>query len=200
VKLVGRRPTHGLCVSNHVSYIDIPAHASVGPALLVSKRDVLYWPVFGQLAFMCGTLFIEREKRGDVANVGNQMEGVMKTGVPLIVFPEGTSSDGRDVLPFKSSLFQPAIDHHWPVTPMWIGYELEDGSVENEVAYFGDMTLFPHLLNLFTKRGLRATIVYGNPIQDAKDRKELCRKAHEAVVTLGKGARTGQRQSAGLSG
>jgi 1-acyl-sn-glycerol-3-phosphate acyltransferase len=200
VKQIGVRPTRGLCVSNHVSYIDIPAHASAGPALLVSKRDVLFWPVFGQLAYMCGTLFIQREKRGDVANVSNQMEAVMKTGVPLIVFPEGTSSDGRDVLPFKSSLFQPAIDHQWPVTPMWIGYELEGGSVEREVAYFGDMTLFPHLMNLFTKRGLQATIVYGEPITDAKNRKELCQKAHEAVVKLGQGVRAAPRQSAGMPG
>lgn len=192
VTVIGKRPAHGMCVSNHVSYIDIPAHGSTGPALLVSKHDVLYWPIFGQLAYMCGTLFIKRDKRGDVANVGQQMEDVMKMGVPLIVFPESTSSDGREVLPFKSSLFQPAIDHQWPVTPMWIGYDLPDGSVEKEVAYFGDMTMFPHLLNLFTKRDLQATVVYGEPITDAKNRKELCQRAYEAVVKLseGRGQRT----------
>jgi len=184
VKVIGNRPSNGMLVSNHVSYIDIPAHGSAGPALLVSKHDVLYWPVFGQLAYMCGTLFIKREKKGDVANVGDQMEEVMKMGVPLIVFPEGTSSDGRQVLPFKSSLFQPAIDHQWPVTPMWIGYELPGGSVENEVAYHGDMTMFPHLLNLFTKRGLQATVIYGEPLAPGGSRKELCQKAHAAVVNL----------------
>jgi 1-acyl-sn-glycerol-3-phosphate acyltransferase len=191
VTVIGKRPTRGLCVSNHVSYIDIPVHGSTGPALLVSKHDVLYWPIFGQLAYMCGTLFIKREQKSDVSRVGDQMEAVMKMGVPLIVFPEGTSSDGREVLPFKSSLFQPAIDHQWPVTPMWIGYELPGSAVEKEVAYYGDMTMFPHLLNLFTKGGLQATVVYGEPITGVTNRKELCRKAYDAVVKLSEGrART----------
>lgn len=189
VNFVGERPQGGICVSNHLSYVDILAHGSAGSALLVSKHDVLYWPVFGQLAWMCGSLFIKREKRGDVASVGSQMESVLKTGVPLIFFPEGTSSDGHEVLPFKSSLFQVAIDHEWPVTPMWIGYSLPGGSVENEVAYHADMTILPHVLNLFTKKGFEATIVYGEPLPPGPNRKELCRQAHDAVVDLGRRGR-----------
>ena len=184
VRTQGPFPRQGLCVSNHVSYLDIPAYGSVGPAVFVSKHDVLYWPVFGQLAAMCGTLFIQRERKGHVADVGAQMETVLRTGVPLVVFPEGTSSNGEQVLPFKSSLFQPAIEHQWPVTPMWIGYELEDGSVADEIAYWGDMTLVPHLWNLFTKRTLRAVAVFGEPLAPGSDRKDLCRRAHAAVAAL----------------
>jgi 1-acyl-sn-glycerol-3-phosphate acyltransferase len=117
------------------------------------------------------------------------MERVLRTAVPLVVFPEGTSSGGDTVLPFKSSLFQPAVEHQWTVTPLHLGYELADGSVADEVAYWRDMTLLPHLLNLFTKRSLRAVLVFGEPLAAGKDRKELCRRTHEAVVELGRSAR-----------
>ncbi|HAV62487.1 MAG TPA: 1-acyl-sn-glycerol-3-phosphate acyltransferase [Verrucomicrobiales bacterium] len=180
----GRVPDHGLCVSNHLSYLDIPAYGSVAPMVFVSKADVRRWPLFGAWAAMCGTLFIKRENKGHVADVGDQMEVVLKTGVPLVVFPEGTSSGGETVLPFKSSLFQPAIDHQWPVTPMWIGYELDNGTVAEDVAYWGDMTLLPHLFNLFTRKGVRATVAFGEPLEPGTNRKELCQRAHAAVEAL----------------
>ncbi|HSH16483.1 MAG TPA: lysophospholipid acyltransferase family protein [Verrucomicrobiae bacterium] len=185
VTFQGQPPSHGLCISNHLSYLDIAAYGSVAPMLFVSKHEVRRWPLFGQWAAMCGTLFIQRERKGHVADVGEQMGEVLRTGAPLVVFPEGTSSGGETVLPFKSSLFQPAIDHQWPVTPMRIDYELPGGSVSGEVAYWGDMTLLPHLLNLFKKRNLRAIIRFGEPLPPGTDRKDLCRRAHAAVVNLG---------------
>ena len=184
VTIRGQPPTHGLCVSNHLSYLDIPVYGSVAPMTFVSKQEVLAWPLFGHWAAMCGTLFIKRERKGDVAEVGEQMAVVLRAKVPLVVFPEGTSSGGDTVLPFKSSLFQPAIDHQWAVTPMRIRYELADGSVPDEVAYWGDMTLLPHLLNLFQKKSLRAVVIFGVPIVPGHDRKDLCRRAHEAVMGL----------------
>ncbi len=184
VTVRGTPPTEGLCVSNHLSYLDIPAYSSVAPMVFVSKHDVIYWPLFGQWAAMCGTLFIKRERKGHVADVGDLMAHVLEAGVPLVVFPEGTSSGGETVLPFKSSLFQPAIDHQWTVTPMRIRYELTDGVVAQEVAYWGDMTLLPHLVNLFSKGSLRAIVSFGQPITPGQDRKALCRRAHEAVLKL----------------
>jgi 1-acyl-sn-glycerol-3-phosphate acyltransferase len=184
VTVRGTPPPDGLCISNHLSYLDIPVYGSAAPMLFVSKHNVLYWPLFGQWAAMCGTLFIQRERKGHVADVGAQMAHVLSARVPLVVFPEGTSSAGETVLPFKSSLFQPAIEHQWTVTPMRIRYELDDGLVGQEVAYWGDMTLLPHLLNLFKKRSLRAVVTFGSPIAPGHDRKELCRRAHAAVLAL----------------
>lgn len=180
----GPPPATGLCVSNHVSYLDIAAYGATTPMLFVSKHDVIYWPLFGQWAAMCGTLFLKRERRGHVADVGDQMAEVLVSRVPLMLFPEGTSSDGESVLPFKSSLFQPAIAHQWTVTPMRVRYELADGSVSREVAYWGEMTLLPHLLHLLTKKSVRAVITFGVPLPPGQDRKELCQRARDAVLAL----------------
>ncbi len=184
VTIRGRPPRHGLCVSNHLSYLDVPVYGSVAPMTFVSKQEVRAWPLFGQWAAMCGTLFIKRERKGDVADVGEQMAVILRANVPLVVFPEGTSSGGHTVLPFKSSLFQPAIEHQWSVTPMRIRYELADGSVPDEVAYWRDMTLLPHLLNLFQKKSLQAVVTFGEPLVPGHDRKDLCWRAHEAVMSL----------------
>jgi len=184
VSVQGAPPAHGLCVSNHLSYLDIAVYGSVAPMVFVSKHDVLYWPLFGQWAAMCGTLFVQRERKGHVADVGEQMAEVLRARVPLVLFPEGTSSGGGTVLPFKSSLFQPAVEHAWSVTPMRISYQLDDGDVARDVAYWGDMTLLPHLLKLFGRKRLRALVSFGEPIAPGGDRKELCRRAHEAVAAL----------------
>lgn len=184
ITIHGRVPSHGLCVSNHLSYLDIIAYGAIAPMTFVSKHDVIYWPLFGQWAAMCGTLFVKRERKGHVADVGDQMAGVLRANVPLVLFPEGTSSGGETVLPFKSSLFQPAVDHAWPVTPMRIAYAIADGSVANEIAYWGDMTLLPHLLNVFTKRVIQVVVTFGEPLAPGNSRKELCRRAHDAVSQL----------------
>ncbi len=184
VTVRGTPPAHGLCVSNHLSYFDIAVYGSIAPMLFVSKHDVLYWPLFGQWAAMCGTLFIQRERKGHVADVGLQMAGVLQSRVPLVLFPEGTSSGGETVLPFKSSLFQPAVDHQWSVMPMRIRYELDDGLVSRDVAYWGEMTLLPHLLRLFSRRSLRAYVTFGTPVTPGQERKDLCRRAQAAVLQL----------------
>jgi len=180
----GTPPANGLCISNHLSYLDIAAYGAAAPMLFVSKHDVLHWPLFGQWAAMCGTVFVKRERKGHVADVGTQMAHVLAARVPLVLFPEGTSSGGETVLPFKSSLFQPAVEHGWSVTPMRIRYELAHGSVARKIAYWGDMTLLPHLLRLFSNRALRASVTFGTPLAPGADRKELCRRAHAAVLAL----------------
>lgn len=185
INIHGRVPSHGLCVSNHLSYLDIVVYGTIAPMTFVSKHDVIYWPLFGQWAAMCGTLFIKRDRKGHVIDVGKQMENVLRTNLPLVLFPEGTSSNGETVLPFKSSLFQPAVEHAWPVTPMRITYQLANGSVADEIAYWGDMTLLPHLLNVFTKRKIQAVVSFGEQLDPGVSRKDLCRRAHEAVSALG---------------
>lgn len=184
VTVRGRPPGRGLCVSNHLSYLDIAVFGSTTPLVFVSKHDVVRWPVFGQWAAMCGTLFIKREQKGHVADVGEQMAEVLRSNVPLVLFPEGTSSSGEAVLPFKSSLFEPAVEHGWPVTPMRIAYELPGGSVATEVAYWGEMTLLPHLLKLLTKRSIHAFVEFGEALEPGADRKELCRRARAAVTAM----------------
>jgi len=181
----GEPPRAGLLVSNHLGYLDILVLAARQPAVFVSKADVRGWPVFGFLTRLAGTLFVRRERRGDVSPLNEQMAAVLRTGVVLVVFPEGTSSDGRQVLPFFSSLLQPAVAAGCPVTPAFIRYELADGSVADEVCYWGDMTFGPHFLNLLTKRAIRAQVRFGAARPPGGDRKPLARELQEAVRDLG---------------
>jgi 1-acyl-sn-glycerol-3-phosphate acyltransferase len=181
----GEPPRAGLLVSNHLGYLDILVLAARQPAVFVSKADVRGWPVFGFLTQLAGTLFVRRERRGDVSPLNEQMAAVLRAGLPVVVFPEGTSSNGSQVLPFFSSLLQPAVAVGCPVTPAFIRYELADGSVADEVCYWGDMTFGPHFLNVLTKRAIRAHVCFGAARSPGGDRKPLARELQQAVRELG---------------
>jgi 1-acyl-sn-glycerol-3-phosphate acyltransferase len=102
----------------------------------------------------------------------------------LGLFPEGTSTGGDQVLPFHSSLLAPAEEHQWPVTPAWISYSIEDGSVADEICYWREMTFFPHFLNLLSKKRIQARVIYGKPLLPGLNRKEMARRLHEQVCQL----------------
>ena len=178
----GPLPQAGLLASNHLSYIDILVLSARCPTIFVSKLEVRRWPVFGWLAQAAGTVFIDRERRMEVRGMGAAFAPIIEAGLLLCVFPEGTSSDGHEVLRFHSSLFGPAEEHGWAVTPVWIGYALAEGSVEDEICYWRDMTLVPHLLNLFSKSGIEATVVYGSPVAANQSRKLLAHHLQERVA------------------
>ena len=119
---------------------------------------------------MAETLFIERSRRSDVARMGTEIRTVLADGHVVVPFPEGISWNGRELRPFKSSLLEPIVGSPHPLSVSGIGYTLADGSVENDVFYWGDMTFFPHLVR-FTAIGERAA-----------ERKELARRLHAAVL------------------
>jgi 1-acyl-sn-glycerol-3-phosphate acyltransferase len=187
VHVEGTPPSQGVLVSNHISYIDILVGASIQPATFISKAEVASWPLFGTLAKMGGTLFIQRAVRSDVVRVASEMPAVLKAGLVLVFFPEGTSSGGDAVLPFKPSLLAPAAENAWPVTPSFLRYSIapEEGTVENDVAYWRDMEFAPHLLNLLNKNTTTATIFYGTTTQAEGNRKELAARLQKEVCQLG---------------
>lgn len=108
----------------------------------------------------------------------------LDAGVPLTLFPEGTSTGGDDVLPFRSSLFDPVVKLGCPVTACALRYSLEGGSVADEVAYWRDMTLAPHLLNLLGKSGVTLDMHFGPTSRRTGDRKTLARELHAEVRAL----------------
>jgi len=182
----GPVPARGLVVSNHLSYLDILVLSAITPAVFVSKSEVRRWPVFGWFARLSGTLFVQRIRRSDVARLNQQITQVLDTGVPVVLFPEGTSSDGQQVLPFKSSLLEPVLKQNHPVCASLIRYSLTDGLASEDVCYWGDMTLFPHLINLLSKRRVRAFVSF-TPVQESPNcRKELARHLHSEVVRMKK--------------
>jgi 1-acyl-sn-glycerol-3-phosphate acyltransferase len=184
IKVHGEIPTGGLIVSNHVSYVDIVALSTVAKCAFVSKKEVARWPIFGLYARLGATVFVDRERRSAVADVADEMRVRLDAGVPLTLFPEGTSTDGSDVLPFRTSLFEPVVELGCPVTACALRYSLEGGSVADEIAYWGDMTLAPHLLNLLGKSGVTLDIHFGPSKRRTGDRKTLARDLHAEVRTL----------------
>jgi lyso-ornithine lipid O-acyltransferase len=181
---IGVAPTSGLLVSNHLSYLDIVVMASHIPLVFLSKQEVRDWPVIGWCVRCAGTLFINRQRRADVKRVAEEFEPVIQSNVILAMFPEGTSSDGHEVRPFHSSLLAPAENQTWQVTPAWIGYQVDDGTVEQDVAYWGDMTFGPHFLKLIARREIHAYVAFGEPLPAHLDRKELARLAQIQVEAL----------------
>lgn len=180
-------PSHGLLISNHLSYIDILLLSAAGPCVFVAKSEVRSWPIFGWFARKAGTVFIERRKRSDVFRASQEMTAALNEGALVVLFPEGTSSNGETVLPFKPSLLAPAAGQAYPIYAAFIRYGLRRGSVRDEVCYWGDMTLLPHLLNLLGKDGLTATCSvapYRRQSSVPADRKELAHQLHSQVLRL----------------
>ena len=185
VTVRGPFPERGLIVANHLSYIDIVALSAALPCVFVSKMEVADWPLFGIFARLSGTLFLDRARRGAVGDMAAQMREVLAGNLPLVFFPEGTSTNGDTVLPFKTSLFEPVAKLGCPVAAASIRYALSDGSVRDEVHHWGAMKLAPHVLNLFGKRRIDVTIRFGEPRARTGDRKSIAGELHREVVSLG---------------
>lgn len=180
----GDAPRAGLLVSNHLSYLDILVLASLSPAAFVAKADMARWPLLGRLAQMAGTRFVRRESRADVARVNREIQAALDDGLLLVMFPEGTSSGGETVLAFKSSLFEPAIRLGTPVTAGCIRYGLTHGDPAEEVCYWRDMTLLPHLLKLLGRCSVQAAVAFAPVAGDPADRKALALHAHATALAL----------------
>lgn len=181
----GPCPQAGLLVSNHLSYLDILVLVSLTPAVFVSKSEVKDWPVFGWFARLSGTLFVDRTRRHDVTRMNAEINQALDGGNVVVLFPEGTSWNGKEILPFRSSLLEPIVGAKHRLSISRITYSLEDGTLEDDVCYWGDMTFLPHLLNLMTKRHVQASVNFAVAEHPAADRKELARQLHAAVVVLG---------------
>jgi 1-acyl-sn-glycerol-3-phosphate acyltransferase len=180
----GPRPAAGLLVCNHLSYLDVLVLVSLTPAVFVSKAEVKHWPVFGWFARLAGTLFVDRTRRSDVTRMNAAIDQALAAGNVLVLFPEGTSWNGSEVLPFKSPLLEPIVGAKHPLSVAHLRYSVTDGSVANDVCYWGDMTFFPHLVRLMTRAGVAAHVRFNRIETPAADRKELARQLHRAVVAL----------------
>jgi 1-acyl-sn-glycerol-3-phosphate acyltransferase len=144
--------------------------------------------VLGLLARLQGTVFVERGAKQDVARVNDALADVLRAGGDLVVFPEGTSSDGAQVLPFRSAHFAPletlaARGEAPTLTPVAIAYS--DSARQIDVGWYGDMTFLPHLWRLMKRRRTQCHVAFGDPVETtAKDRKTLAMETRERVRAL----------------
>jgi 1-acyl-sn-glycerol-3-phosphate acyltransferase len=191
----GAMPMSGLVVSNHLSYLDVLAYSALGPCVFVSKAEVREWPLFGALAKMAGTIFVDRKRARSAPQSNGEIEAVLGQKMAVVLFPEATSSDGSTVIPFRSSLFEAVIQSDESITPAAICYEAEGGTVERDVCYRADMTFGPHLLKLLSLKSIAAFIRFGREVHPRNDRKVAARLAHKEVVELAGAGRSSRPAS-----
>lgn len=179
----GTAPSQGLVVSNHLSYLDILIYSAAMPCAFVSKIEVNKWPYFGVAARAGGTIFIDRSSRASVAAVAAEMRERLKLPVPVLLFPEGTSTDGEQVRAFHPSLFEPAVRARAPVTAAAVRYVIEGGVPERELCWFGDAPFLGHLWKALGTPGFSARVVF-EQAATYSDRRAAARAAHAQVTEM----------------
>ncbi len=182
--VTGAVPTGGLLVCNHLGYLDVLVLAATGPVTFVAKSEVRSWPVFGWFARRAGTVFVERRRTASLVGSARQVSVALRAERRVVLFPEGTSSGGETVLPFKSALLEAA--RHQPIWTAAIAYALEpgEGDPAEAVCYWRDMSLPSHLLRLLGRRRIFATLAFAPPAPGATDRKALALELHGRVRAL----------------
>ena len=159
-----------LLVSNHISWLDILVMHASKHCRFVSKADVKHWPVLGALATGAGTLYIERESRRDAMRVVHHMCEALQNGDILAVFPEGTTGNGIEMLPFHANLLQAPIVCNIPVQPLALRYlDPQSGQTSQAMSYVGDESLIDSLWRTLKAKGVTALVTYGEP-QSSNDR------------------------------
>lgn len=184
VIVTGTFPADGLMVCNHLGYLDTIIIGAQAPLVFVAKSDVRKWPVIGLLLESAGTILADRSRRSSTAETSSEILRAMESGLPVVFFPEGTSSDGSSVLPFKPALLQIALDTRKPITPAAISYQATTGDLKNDVCYWGDHTFATHILRLAKIRHLTARLTIGEAPPLPADRKAAARALHAEVSGL----------------
>ena len=184
----GQPPVHGpmLLVANHISWLDILVMHAARYCRFVSKSDVKHWPLLGALATGAGTLYIERESRRDAMRVVHHMAESLQAGDVLAVFPEGTTSDGVDLLPFHGNLIQAAIAAQAPAQPVALQFiDAATGRMTLSPCYIGDDTLVASLWRTMTGPAITAVVTFGEPQRaEGRERRTWAADLRTAVQEL----------------
>jgi 1-acyl-sn-glycerol-3-phosphate acyltransferase len=199
-----------LILSNHASWLDISVLSALAPVVFVAKSEVAGWPVFGMLAKLQRTVFIERERRHKTGEATAEMASRLHNGDSVVLFPEGTSSDGIRILPFRSALVG-AVHHtmgdvsgrtNIVVQPVSLAYVRFGGvpvgrALRDKVAWYGEADLVPHLLGVLAAGAVDVTVTWGEAIACDLDasRKQITRDAETAVRAMTAAALRGLPQA-----
>ena len=201
-QLAGDRPV--LLIANHISWLDIPVLSAVAPVSFVAKSEVGTWPFISWLAKLQGTVFVDRARPRSAVSSAREIMARLRDGDHIVIFAEGTSSDGNQVLPFKTSLFAVAkstgeeareLQDGIYVQTLAIAYTHQQGLPlcrrgRPIVAWYGDMDIASHAWNLLKRGPLDVRVHLGAPVKldDFKDRKQLAaftqREVRQAVAHI----------------
>ncbi len=187
-----------LLVANHMSYVDVLVMSSKHPMVFVTSKDMGEQFFIGTMTELGGSIFVERRHRGQVAQDLSTMRDTLAAGFNVMIFPEGTSTNGHEILPFKKSLLMSAVEARKRILPVAIRYVRIDGAPFDEVncdkvAWYGDMTFADHFVGLCGLSSVKVQLVYGDPISvpeqiegmDASElRTRLATQAREQIVKM----------------
>lgn len=182
-RIDGAPPSCGLVVANHLSYLDVVIFSAIMPCFFIAKHEVERWPFFGMAARMGGTIFLDRSSQASAIAVAGIIEQRLKLPVPVLLFPEGTSTDGAQVLPFHSRLIAPATEAGVPITAAAIRYELTDGLAERELCWFDAATFLPHLGKVLGVAEFTAHLQFGES-QVYPDRRAAAILTHAEISAM----------------
>ena len=175
-----------LLVANHLSWLDIVVIHAAGHCRFVSKSDVQGWPLIGALATAAGTLYIERHVRRDAMRMVRTMQQALEQGEVLAVFPEGTTGDGREMLPFHANLLQAAVQADAAVQPVGLRFtDQATGATSFAPSYIGDETLVGSIWRTLCAPPIVAIVHFGMPEQaHGRDRRMWALHLHRTVDSL----------------
>jgi 1-acyl-sn-glycerol-3-phosphate acyltransferase len=189
VQIEGQQPARGeggcLIVANHVSWLDIYVLNAIHPAQFIAKSEVRDWPVIGWLSSRCGTIFIERALRRNASLINHRVSLLLKQGACIGLFPEGTTTDGKQVGHFHSALMQPAIDAGVKICPMALRYQDESGDMGSMAAFIGDTTLVQSIWRILRCRHLNALVMFTPALAAAGENRRVLARVAQAAVAQG---------------
>ena len=176
----------GLVVANHVSWLDILVMNAAQPARFVSKADVKRWPLLGSLITGAGTLYIERESRRDAMRVVHHVAERLQAQDLIAIFPEGTTGDGRTLLPFHGNLFQAAISADAPVMPLVLRFmHAGTDDLHQAPTYVGDTTLLGSIWATLRATDVQAVLIFGAADgANARDRRAWSQAVREQITAM----------------
>ena len=181
-------PPGALMVANHISYLDIAALASARACFFTPKAEIRAWPIVGWLCSLTAHPFVHRVKSKGLIETGRQIQQRLDAGTCVCVFLEGTTTGGDQLLPFKPSFLQPAVESGGIVTPVGLRYEADDPSIliSEDVAYWKDHVFGPHLWRLAGLKRMRVRVRMGEPIRltPGTDRRALAERLRAEVANL----------------
>ncbi len=172
-----------LVVANHVSWLDIWAINAVQPVRFIAKAEMRAWPVLGWLAQQSGAIFIRRERRRDTSGVTAAGAAALRDGDLVCVFPEGTTTNGTWLYPFKSSLLQTAVEAGVAIHPLALRYSNENGMPNTDVAYYGNISLWQSLWSVLGQREIHVQLAFAPPIPVAGHHRRYLAHAAETAIS-----------------
>lgn len=180
----GKKPAAPfLLVTNHLSYVDVIVLAAQFDCVFVAKSEIAAWPLFGWLSRQMNTIFIDRQRKRDLLRVNALLTAALAAGQNIVLFPEGTTTAGETVLPFKPGLLEPVVRAGRSVAYASLRYRTPFGEApaSEAVCWWGEMEFVPHLLKLFALPEFAGELVFGAEALRAHDRKALAKRLHAAV-------------------